>query len=75
MKKKFSNLSKEQQEKREAQYHRMKPQEFDQLMASEQKWCQPCVIDLKQNPKSLPAVRQAGESRKRPRGAKQAAAK
>jgi hypothetical protein len=32
MKKKFGNLSKEEQEKRESEYHRMKPKEFDQLM-------------------------------------------
>lgn len=32
MKKKFGKLSKEEQEKREAEYHRMKPEEFDRLM-------------------------------------------
>jgi hypothetical protein len=32
MKKKFGKLSKEEQEKRESEYHRMKPEEFDRLM-------------------------------------------
>jgi hypothetical protein len=32
MKKKFGKLSKEKQEKRESEYHRMKPEEFDRLM-------------------------------------------
>jgi hypothetical protein len=32
MKKKFGTLSKEEQEKREAEYHRTKPEEFDRLM-------------------------------------------
>jgi hypothetical protein len=32
MKKKFGKLSKEEQEKRESEYHRMKPEEFDHLM-------------------------------------------
>jgi len=32
MTKKFSKLSKGEQEKREAEYHRMKPEEFDRLM-------------------------------------------
>jgi hypothetical protein len=32
MKTRFGKLSKEEQEKREAEYHRMKPEEFDRLM-------------------------------------------
>ena len=32
MKKKFGTLSKEEQEKTEAEYHRRKPEEFDRLM-------------------------------------------
>jgi len=43
MKKKFSNRSKEEQEKREAQYHRMKPQEFDQLMARPKRYSPPAI--------------------------------
>jgi hypothetical protein len=43
MKKKFSNLSKEEQEKREADYHRMKPQEFDRLMARPKRYSPPAI--------------------------------
>ncbi|MGZ8844826.1 MAG: hypothetical protein ACXW18_14265 [Pyrinomonadaceae bacterium] len=34
MKKKFTKLSKAEQEKAEADYHRMKPQDFDEMMSS-----------------------------------------
>jgi len=43
MKKKFGNLSKDAQEKREAEYHRMKPQEFDQLMARPKRYSPPAI--------------------------------
>ncbi|MBI4523184.1 MAG: hypothetical protein HY695_05150 [Deltaproteobacteria bacterium] len=33
MTKKFGRRSKEEQEEKEAEYHRMKPQDFDQLMS------------------------------------------
>ena len=34
MKKKFAKLSKREQEKVEAEYHRMKPENFDELMSA-----------------------------------------
>ena len=43
MKKKFGNLSKEEQEKRETEYHRMKPQEFNQLMARPKRYSPPAI--------------------------------
>jgi hypothetical protein len=43
MKKKFGNQSKDEQAKREAAYHRMKPQEFDQLMARSKRYSPPVI--------------------------------
>ena len=34
MKKKFAKLSKREQDKVEAEYHRMKPEEFDEMMSA-----------------------------------------
>ena len=34
MKKKFAKLSKREQEKTESEYHRMKPEDFDEIMSS-----------------------------------------
>ncbi len=34
MKKKFSKLSKKEREKTESEYHRMKPEDFDEIMSS-----------------------------------------
>jgi hypothetical protein len=34
MKKKFGRLTKRQQEKVEAEYHRMKPEDFDEIMST-----------------------------------------
>jgi predicted DNA binding CopG/RHH family protein len=34
MKKKFAKLSKREQEKVEAEYHRMKPEDFDEIMST-----------------------------------------
>jgi len=34
MKRKFSALSKREQERAEAQYHRMRPEDFDEIMSS-----------------------------------------
>ncbi len=36
MKKRFGKLSKAEQEKIEAEYHQMKPEEFDELMAKDE---------------------------------------
>ena len=43
MKKKFGKLSKEEQEKRELEYHRMKPKELDQLMTRAKRYSPPAI--------------------------------
>ena len=43
MKKKFANLSQQEQEQGESAYHRMKPQEFDRLMARAKRYSPPAI--------------------------------
>jgi hypothetical protein len=43
MKKKFGKLPKEEQEKRELEYHRMKPKELDQLMTGAKRHSPPAI--------------------------------
>ena len=43
MKKKFANLSQQEQEQGEAAYHRVKPQEFDRLMARAKRYSPPAI--------------------------------
>ena len=43
MKKKFGKLTKEEQEKSELEYHRMKPKEFDQLMSKAKRYSPPAI--------------------------------
>lgn len=48
MKKQFSKLSKEKKEKVESEYHRMKPEDFDETMAQ----ARPHKPDARTNTKS-----------------------
>jgi hypothetical protein len=43
MKKKFGKLSKDEQEKIESDYHRMKPKELDQLMTRAKRYSPPAI--------------------------------
>jgi hypothetical protein len=50
MKRKFAKLSKREQEKVEAEYHRMKPEDFDEIMSSA----------TRHSPKRHPVVKSLG---------------